>query len=63
MSYMPSVTFRLSDNDFFALKSEADERNLSLSALIKQRLGMEAGGDALEALERRVSRLEGMAGL
>ncbi len=62
---MPTFTFRLSDAELEALAKNAKAQGCSMAAVVRDRLGFGADdpSERLDDLDRRVSRLEGMAGL
>lgn len=58
------MDLRLSDGEKDQLQREADSRGLTLTELVKERVfGPQADTDRLDDLERRLSRLEELAGL
>lgn len=66
--YMARIDLRLSEQDKRRLLGEASARGVSLTALILERALGSAGSssgldDVVEDHERRLARLEGMAGL
>lgn len=64
---MPTVTFRLSDDELADLHGRARAGGKSLSQVIREALGLASAvpdvAERLEAVERRLGRLEDVAGL
>jgi hypothetical protein len=62
---MPTITFRVSEKEKAELAREAKNRDVSLSDVVREGLGLrDANVDQrLAELERRVERLENVAGL
>lgn len=62
---MPTITFRVSDQEKNSLAREAKDRAVSLSDLVREGLGFRDANvdERLAGLERRVERLETLAGL
>lgn len=65
LSDMAKLTVRLSEGELQALKRDAQASGKSTSALVRERLGLSASGsdERLDDFERRLSRLEEMAGV
>lgn len=60
---MPTLTVKLSEQAMYQLRQEASAQDLTLSAWVRRKLDLEQRDDRYEDLDRRVSRLEEMAGL
>jgi hypothetical protein len=65
---MPTVSFRVSQSDYLWLREEADKRGMSLSDLFRYAMQLRDVGESqtvqsIEELDRRLCRLESMAGL
>ena len=64
---MPTLTVKVSEAALVELRREAQARSLSVSELVRQRLGVSVASgqqdERLDDLERRLARLEAMAGL
>jgi hypothetical protein len=58
------LDIRLSEQEKQQMESEAASEGISLSELVRRRvLGVQGSGERLEAIERRLDRLEELAGL
>lgn len=58
------LSIRLSDREWEELSLQAAAENKTFSALVRERLfGLQQADERLEDHERRISRLEEMAGL
>lgn len=62
---MPRLTIRLSDADDARLKGESEAAGVPVSQLVRERLGLASSSrdEWQEGVERRLSRLEELAGL
>lgn len=60
---MARLEFRLADSEKQRLAQEAAAKGVTLTRLVKERLFGAPGDDRLDEIERRLERLEEMAGL
>lgn len=66
---MPQFTMRMSDGEYAQLQRMADQGGISMTRFVKNRLGLlvdeaqDVADERLVDFERRLSRLEEMAGL
>ena len=62
---MATLTIKLSGAEKASLRDQAQSRGMTLSALVREALGLREApqDDRLEDFERRLARLEEMAGL
>ena len=60
---MAMLSVKLPDEALRLLRQEAGAQGLSLSELVRRKLDLEHRDDRYDDLDRRVSRLEEMAGL
>ena len=62
---MPTISVRLDERDARRVRELAEAQGLSVSDLVRRSLGLMASqsDERLDDLDRRVSRLEEMAGL